>query len=230
MTSTQTKRQLQGAFETFIKAASFPCVGAKSALGKDRLTSIVVRDITVGTDDAKIYRAIAEQVRAYRANPEPFRSLAVIFSDDHGLDEQAFERALWQRLQALSDIDEAHGESADPRVGAEADDADFAISFAGEGFFVVGLHPGSSRPARRFERPALIFNIHDQFELLRDDGRYGKLRETITSRDQALAGNSNPMLAAHGEISAARQYSGRAVGADWVCPFHRAQKEPDHAH
>jgi len=27
------------------------------------------------------------------------------------------------------------------------------------------------------------------------------------------------MLAAHGEASEARQYSGRAVEADWVCPF-----------
>jgi FPC/CPF motif-containing protein YcgG len=34
-----------------------------------------------------------------------------------------------------------------------------------------------------------------------------------------MAGSINPMLANHGSISSARQYSGRAVETDWVCPF-----------
>ena len=92
-------------------------------------------------------------------------------------------------------------------------------SFGGEAFFVVGLHPHASRPARRFDTPAMVFNLHDQFEQLRATGRYDKLRETIIDRDVALAGSANPMLASHGSISSARQYSGRAVGAEWRCPF-----------
>jgi len=35
----------------------------------------------------------------------------------------------------------------------------------------------------------------------------------------ALAGSPNPMLERHGTVSAARQYSGRAVSDDWRCPF-----------
>ncbi|HEV2682323.1 MAG TPA: YqcI/YcgG family protein, partial [Rhodanobacter sp.] len=57
-------------------------------------------------------------------------------------------------------------------------------------------------------------------EQLRADGRYEKLRQAIIERDIAFAGSSNPMLAAHGKSSEARQYSGRQVGTDWVCPFH----------
>ena len=34
-------------------------------------------------------------------------------------------------------------------------------------------------------------------------------------RDEALAGSRNPMLARHGRSSEARQYSGRAVDANW---------------
>ena len=64
-----------------------------------------------------------------------------------------------------------------------------------------------------------MFNLHDQFEQLRAQGRYDKLRDTISDRDIKLAGSPNPMLAPHGKVSAARQYSGRAVGADWACPF-----------
>jgi FPC/CPF motif-containing protein YcgG len=65
----------------------------------------------------------------------------------------------------------------------------------------------------------MVFNLHDQFETLRAEGRYEKLRTSIIDRDVAMAGSINPMLANHGSISSARQYSGRAVETDWVCPF-----------
>src|SRR5690606_4758135 len=108
------------------------------------------------------------------------------------------------------------GQKPDPRVSHSPDDPHFSLSFGGEAFFVVGLHPAASRPARRFERPALVFNLHDQFEQLRAAGRYDQLRSAIIERDIALAGEPNPMLARHGTISEARQYSGRAVPGDWV--------------
>ncbi|WP_197430657.1 YqcI/YcgG family protein, partial [Methylobacterium sp. CCH5-D2] len=79
---------------------------------------------------------------------------------------------------------------------------------------------------RRFEAPVLVFNLHDQFERLRAEGRYERLRETILARDVDLAGSVNPMLARHGERSEAVQYSGRAVPADWACPFRRGAPEP----
>ena len=87
----------------------------------------------------------------------------------------------------------------------------FSLSFGGEAFFAVGLHPNASREARRFGAPAIVFNLHDQFERLRADGLYDKLRRTILERDEALQGSVNPMLARHGEGSEARQYSGRKV-------------------
>lgn len=65
----------------------------------------------------------------------------------------------------------------------------------------------------------MVFNLHDQFELLRAEGRYDKLRSSILERDLAIAGTANPMLAQHGTLSAARQYSGRAVEDAWRCPF-----------
>jgi len=38
-------------------------------------------------------------------------------------------------------------------------------------------------------------------------------------RDEAIAGSRNPMLTRHGELSEARQYSGRSVDEVWRCPF-----------
>ncbi len=68
-----------------------------------------------------------------------------------------------------------------------------------------------------------MFNSHLQFEKLRSDGRFDKMKEIIRNRDEALAGSINPMLSDHGEASEARQYSGRAVEPEWKCPF--AHKE-----
>ena len=68
----------------------------------------------------------------------------------------------------------------------------------------------------------MIFNLHDQFETLRADGKYEGMREKIMLRDEALAGSRNPMLTRHGELSEARQYSGRVVDAEWRCPFRYA--------
>ncbi len=126
---------------------------------------------------------------------------------------------MWERLQSLADKDHWRGQSYDENVSPDPADPHFSLSFGGQGYFVVGLHPNASRPARRFAYPALIFNLHDQFERLREDGRYSKIRETVLDRDRAIAGDINPMLQVHGEGSEARQYSGRAVSDDWQCPF-----------
>src|SRR5690606_17759944 len=107
----------------------------------------------------------------------------------------------------------------------DPEDPHFSLSFGNEAFFVVGLHPGASRPARRFRRPAMVFNLHDQFEPLRSEGRYERMSEVILERDEKLAGSRNPMLARHGTVSEARQYSGRKVSEDWSCPF-RDPREP----
>lgn len=180
---------------------------------------VVGRDMRSAWDDLRIYPNLLDLAWTYAREPSLFHSLAVVFEEDSGLDEEGFERCLWERLESLTQKDDFHGQHADPRVSADPGDPHFSLSFGGEAFFVVGLHPRASRPARRFERPALIFNLHDQFEQMRASGMYDKMRSTIIARDIKLAGDINPMLARHGTLSEARQYSGRAVDSDWVCPF-----------
>ena len=206
-------------FREIIQAPEFPCVGAKSALTRGNMRFLVARDIRSAWDDLRVHFALRRFVDDYHDDPQLFRSLILLFEEEGGLDEQGFETAMWARLQSLSDKDAWLGQQPDPRVSADPDDPHFSLSFAGEGFFVVGLHPRASRPARRFPRPALVFNLHDQFERLRAEGRYEKLRTSIIDRDVALAGSVNPMLERHGSGSEARQYSGRAVDPAWQCPF-----------
>ncbi len=217
----QNEHPLAREFIATVQAPQFPCVGAKSALAKGRMDILVARDVRSAWDDMRISPALGETVRKYQQDRAIFRTLVILFESPGELSEEEFEAHLWARAQSLSDKDDWLGYQPDPSVSSDPDDPHFSLSFAGEAFFVVGLHPNASRPARRFATPAMVFNLHDQFEVLRDQQRYDKLRTSILARDLQLAGSENPMLARHGESSEARQYSGRVVDESWKCPFKR---------
>lgn len=227
--SNDIEHPLALTFQQFIKNPEFPCVGAKSTLAKGQMRFVIGKDIRSAWDDLRIIPNLLDLAHSYRDDPVLFQSLVVLFEEDAELDELGFENNLWARVQSLTDKDAWLGQRPDPRVSASPEEPHFSLSFGGEAFFVVGLHPRASRPARRFARPALVFNLHDQFEQLRAQGRYEKLRASIMDRDVAAAGTENPMLARHGTISEARQYSGRAVDSDWICPFSGRERTSDAA-
>jgi len=202
-----------------IADAAFPCVGAKSALARDQIKVLPCHSLVSAWDDVLIHRELLDWGAQYRKEPEGLRSLAVVFEGPDDLSETEFEQAMWERIQSFSDKDHWLGQSYDSRVSADPEDPHFSLSFGGEAFFVVGLHPNASRPARRMPHPTLVFNLHDQFHRLREQGRYERMRETILERDRKLAGTTNPMLARHGDASEAAQYSGRLIEGDWRCPF-----------
>ncbi|TKD50139.1 guanitoxin biosynthesis heme-dependent pre-guanitoxin N-hydroxylase GntA [Sphingomonas baiyangensis] len=215
--------EAQGALEAMmyahVDARAFPCVGAKAAMARGTLQVLACRAIDSAWDDVRIHDGLLHFASAYRDDPGLYRSFAVVFEGPGTLDEAGFEAALWARVQSLSDKDVWRGQEYDARVSPDPANPHFSLSFGGEAFFIVGLHPHASRPARRFARPAMVFNLHDQFETLRADGKYESMREKIMVRDEALAGSRNPMLARHGEASEARQYSGRVVDEGWSPPF-----------
>lgn len=211
--------ELESLLLAHVAERAFPCVGAKAAMAKGTLNVLACTRIDSAWDDLRIHDGLVRFAAAYREEPTLFRSFAVVFDGPEALDEPAFEAALWQRIQSLSDKDVWLGQEWDQRVSPDPSNPHFSLSFGGEAFFVVGLHPRASRPARRFSRPTMIFNLHDQFETLRGQGKYETMREKIMVRDEVLAGSRNPMLSRHGEASEARQYSGRAVDSGWQCPF-----------
>jgi len=222
--STISSHPLAARFRAFVEARDFPCVGAKSALARERMNIMGAGHLECPADDARIHRGLVDFAAASRQDGAPFQSFVVVFDAPDGLSEIEFEAALWRRLQALSDRDAADRLPYDPRVSSNPDEPDFSLSFGGEAYFIVGLHPGASRPGRRFDTPAIVFNPHHQFTTLRDAGRYEGLRASIIARDLAFSGSLNPMLSRHGERSEARQYSGRALTGAWTCPF-RARGE-----
>ena len=212
---------ITNAFQAFIGRDAFPCLGAKAAAARQNIRVLCADDLQATTSDALITRCLQD----FAAGLTPsslYVSLAVTFAHTVPLSEKEFEDALWARLQAIHDIDAlTHDWDAD--VSTDVTSPDFSMSVGGKAFYVLGLHPLASRLARRFDCPVLVFNLHSQFELLRADGHYEKLRDTIINRDIAFCGSHNPMLAVHGTVSEARQYSGRKVDAGWQCPFKAKQ-------
>lgn len=206
-------------FRALVLSRGFPCVGAKSAFGRGSYR--IGAHAALGSNDATatLERSLTAFVDEYGSEAPLFTTLIACFTGPAGASEDEFETLLWRQLQALHDRD-APRSPWSSAVSSDPNDPGFSFSFGGHAFFVVGLHAASSRWARRFAWPTLVFNRHDQFERLRADGRYAGLQRAIRSRDRALQGEHNPMLADFGARSEARQYSGRAVGDDWVCPFH----------
>lgn len=217
---------LEARFRTFVASPQFPCVGAKAALSKQQSHFHHARSITSAWDDLAAAEALIAFAQGQRRRPTLFTSFVLLFHGPRTLTESQYERALWDRLQSLADKDAWLGQPAAPGVSADPDSPHFALSFGGQAFFAVGLHPRASRRARRFQSPAVVFNLHSQFASLRSSGRYEKMREAILQRDERLQGSVNPMLARHGTVSEARQYSGRAVDDNWSCPFH--DRRPAH--
>lgn len=206
---------------SFIGRTDFPCVGAKSALNQGGLYVLHARSLASAWNDLAIHEAIASFAKEHGSQKRGFRSLVILFEGPIGLNEQTYEKYLWERFQSWTDKDVWLGYKNDAKVSIDPQDTQFSLSFGGHAFFAIGLHPRASRKARRFFKPAIVLNLHSQFRNLREAGKYESLRKAILQRDRKLQGSINPMVARFGTSSEARQYSGRKVDSSWQCPFRR---------
>jgi len=216
MTANAQKTAL-AEFDRLLEGDSFPCFMGVTAHRRGQVSHVFAGAMACPADDARLARDIAAFANAQKPE-DTFRSLVVHFVGGAPMAEEAFEKLLFRRLQGIHDIDRGEHDW-DPAVSDDPDDPAFSMSIGGKGFYVVGLHPGASRPGRRLAHAALVFNLHAQFEFLRQEGRYDRLKSAIIDQDIERNGSSNPMLAVHGSTSEARQYSGRNNTGEWQCPF-----------
>ena len=206
-------------FRALVANSRFSCVGAKAAVGSGSYRVGHYGALGSRAAAAGLARDLYSFVGELAEMEGEFSTFVASFEDPTAIDEEAFERLLWKQLQRLHEEDRRY-HRWDPSVSEDPEDPKFAFSFAERAFFVVGLHPASSRFARRFAWPTLVFNAHEQFHRLREEDRYGRMQEVIRSRERNLQGTLNPNLGEFGVRSEARQYSGRPAEADWRCPFH----------
>lgn len=208
---------MRSLFEDFVVGKDHPCVMAQSVFIQNKDEFHVYKNFG-SLDTAK---HILEDLKGYLDNYDfesnDFYSFIAAFEGEDQMDEKQFEEKLWQQLQHIHLVDEAKW---DAEVSKDPEDNNFSFSILGKAFYLVGMHPGSSRMARQAPFPVMVFNLHWQFERLRQMGAYTNVRDKIRERDTELQGSINPMLQDFGSKSEASQYSGRAVGEDWKCPFH----------
>ncbi|MGC1473018.1 MAG: guanitoxin biosynthesis heme-dependent pre-guanitoxin N-hydroxylase GntA [Psychroserpens sp.] len=192
-----------------------PCVMAQSVIADDNVT---IR--SYGTMTEFCPHRLLNDLKNYIADVEEdsmkFQTFIATFEESHFETELEFENQLWKLLHTLHKLDSSKW---DETTSSDPTSTKFSFSLFGTSFYIVGMHPNSSRHARSSPIPMIVFNLHSQFELLRKVGRYQRVKKLIRRRDKSYQGTINPMLEDFGKNSEARQYSGRAVEKDWKCPY-----------
>jgi len=202
----------------YLNFKMFPCIAAKAALAKQQVKCMVAEHMACRNNDRIILNFLYCFIEKYRKSKKFYHSAAIIFKKPEVHSEEMFDEMLWQRLQALADLD-AKNHDYDKRVSAHPFSANFSFSLKEEAFYIIGLHPSNSRMSRQFKYPTLVFNPHAQFEQLRKTAKYDKMKLAVRKRDMAYSGSINPMLEDFGKVSEVYQYSGRKYDETWQCPL-----------
>jgi FPC/CPF motif-containing protein YcgG len=206
------------AMRSFILSDGFSCVAAKAAV----LSGGYRFGYYAGFADEQCGEGVARDLSAFIAErpriPVEYATFVAVFEKPIAGGETWFESSLWRQLQQLIELSTPHC-SWDPKVSENALEPNFAFSFGGQAFFIVGMHARASRTSRRFFLPAIAFNAHAQFERARDTGRFPRIQQQVRARELAIQGSLNPELSAFGSRSEARQYSGRETEENWQCPY-----------
>lgn len=209
--------RIEADFKEFVIGKQHPCIMANTVMAMDEYDLRVYDKLGSRNTAKELLDDLRSYIENYDFNDNKFQTLIAVFPDTEVATEIEFENLLWRQLQFVHDIDPVEW---DHRVSKDPENNNFSFSIGGRAFYVIGMHPKSSRMARQAPYTTLIFNLHWQFEKLREMGAYHKVRDKIRERDTALQGNINPVLADFGDSSEARQYSGRKVEEKWKCPFH----------
>ncbi|MBL0881094.1 guanitoxin biosynthesis heme-dependent pre-guanitoxin N-hydroxylase GntA [Serratia ureilytica] len=212
-------------FLTFVESDTFACIGAKTAIV---MQTLIHRDcsfeskITLNDAYGFLKQFCSQRELLSRTNS----TFVLTFSDTLITDEDAFESFLWETLQALHKIDADSGNSWSGECSSDPLSPQFGFSLMNEPFFVVGLHPHSSRKSRQSPFPVLVFNAHRQFRHLKEIGLFEKMQKEIRRRETSIQGSLNPNLSNFGDESEARQYAGNETSAGWICPFSKKNSNP----
>jgi FPC/CPF motif-containing protein YcgG len=212
----QKHKTIESEFQNFIIAQQHPCVMAKSVFAMENYHLRIYDDMTSDTIIQPILSDIEQYLSQYDFESKNFESLIFCFKNNTFNSELEFENALWKFLQSLHDADDTEWDS---NVSKNPNDPNFSFSLKGKAFYVIGMHPKSSRMARQAPYCTVVFNLHGQFERLRLMGTYQTVKNKIRERDKKLQGFINPVLRDYGTDTETKQYSGRHVGEEWKCPF-----------
>ena len=213
-------------FREFVKDQAFPCVGAKSAIGRGQMTFVVARDIRSSWDDMRIYAALLEFATAYRAAPKMFQSFVVLFEQPHRCTEDEFREV---------PMDQG------PVAGRQGRVARTGLRPAGERrpgqppFFLSASAAKASSSSACIPTPAGprgASNIRPwcstcttSSSALRAEQRYEPLRDNIIKRGPGDGGiGKSHARPARRDLRGPPVQRPARSGGDWSCPFNAKPK------
>ncbi|SEE28189.1 hypothetical protein SAMN05428945_7033 [Streptomyces sp. 2224.1] len=204
--------------ERFIQTREFSCLGARAAVKRRALTHRHYRRMGDEASAAENHRDLVEYVEAVRPllSGQSFRTFVATFDEPGTVDERAYEELIWRHLQLMHDLD-SQTFGLDTGASSDPDRPNFGFHAGGHAFFVVGMHPGSSRASRRFTTSAIAFNSLAQFMFLGEN--FYSMQDAIRRREAKNNGSVNPSFIEYEYEQPARHFSGRFTEEDWKCPY-----------
>ncbi len=218
--ASTSNKEIETEYRNFVLNDQHPCIMAKALFKMEKHHLKVYEDMTDGESLNQLIEDLNDYISQYDFDGQGFESFIASFPNNHFEDEISFEKAMWTALQTLHEVDNCEW---DQTVSDDPENPQFSFSLGGKAFYIIGMHPKSSRMARQAPYPTFVFNFHLQFDTLRDLGTYHAVRDTIRKNDEALQGTINPVLRDFGADSETKQYSGRQVEENWKCPFHKKE-------
>src|SRR4051812_15791980 len=122
-------RAIRAAFQSYVLAQDFSCLGAKAALRGGRSGMGVYDDMASRRASAALARDLFAFVRDQDPWAGPVRTFVASFLGPQIMTEVHFEQLLWAQLQRLHDVDAPH-HGWDPSVSSHPEDGNFSFSFA----------------------------------------------------------------------------------------------------
>lgn len=211
-------------FRGMVMSDPYPCVVGRGVLRRADYRFGAYPPLGTVQSARAVAADLWQFIQDFPIRQEHFASFVASYDGPICSSEQEFEDVLWQQLQLLHDLDREHHDWND-MVGSDPNTKGFSFSFAGRPFFIIGMHPASSRWARQPARPTMVFNAHEQFNLLRESGMMPKITDSIRTKDRKMQGTINPALVFFdGDNPETVMYSGRVPDDDWKCPVHIAPR------
>lgn len=217
-TKDEWRERVQIEIKKLLGQPDYPCVAAIQGLNKDEFRVGIYSQLGTGIQAKSLVQDLLAFQKEQLQSGALFLTFWAIFPEGKFEDETSFESALWRELTYLVKND-SPGTPWDPHFSSDPAQTKFCFSIGGHAYFVVGLHPRSSRLARQFPLPVLIFNLYQQFEELDRRGQFYPMVKIIRKREIKFQGQINPMVKKHGDKWEAIQFSGKNNPDDWKCPF-----------
>lgn len=201
---------------------NYPCIAAIQSFYRDDYQVGFYGSFGSGKNWHSLRQDLLSFLSRQKKTGSKYLSFWAVFEPEL-FSELEFETALWRELSFLTSEEERESDWPNLEM-SDPDTPSFRFALDGSEFFVVGMHSQSSRLARRWSSPALIFNVFSQFETLKLEKKYDTMVATNRIRDVLFQGSINPMVEQHGEQWEAIQFSGRKNEGSWQCPFQFLKK------